>query len=268
MASKASIPRFLLPQYGIIWRTTPARTAPFARALNAELGQGLVRYASKTAATAKSAATATTASKTAAAKKVTAPKAASTKATAAKTTTTKASTTKATTTKVAPPKAAPAKAPAAAKAPATKAATPKTPTSQPAVKATPASASKLVTPKPAVKAAPVATPKPAAAEPVAKSALPSSLATPAGPSKPLILEKPEKFNPPSHGARLPRSTPKHYGGPLTNEEVQTQKTKDYPGLPPPENTWSHWFWNNRSIHLVITLVSSRLILPYTASTNH
>lgn len=174
------IPRFLLPQYGSIWRSS-ARAGPFARPLHADVGQVLVRYASKKAggATAKPAAPA----------------------------------------KVTPPKTAPTTKPPTAWKPATpgQAATPKTPTS-------------ASTPKAAATAAPV------------------------DPSKPIVLEKPERFNPPSHGARLPRSTPKHYGGPLTHDEIQTQKTKDYPGLPPPPNTWSHWFINNRHIHMFITLV--------------
>lgn len=94
-----------------------------------------------------------------------------------------------------------------------------------------------------------ATPKTPTSAPKAKVSPP-----PADPSKPIVLEKPERFNPPSHGARLPRATPKHYGGPLTHDQVQTQKTKDYPGLPPPPNTWSHWFLHNRHIHMFITLV--------------
>ena len=93
-----------------------------------------------------------------------------------------------------------------------------------------------------------ATPKTPASAPAPKA--PAAV----DPSKPIVLEKPERFNPPSHGARLPRSTPKHYGGSLTHDEIQTQKTKDYPGLPPPPNTWSHWFINNRQIHMFITLV--------------
>ncbi|KAI0593734.1 hypothetical protein F4775DRAFT_586573 [Biscogniauxia sp. FL1348] len=75
----------------------------------------------------------------------------------------------------------------------------------------------------------------------------------ADPSKPIVLEKPERFNPPSHGARLPRSMPKHYGGPATADEVKAQRARSYPGLPPPENSWSHWFIHSRGIHLFITL---------------
>ncbi|KAH6645800.1 hypothetical protein BKA67DRAFT_86259 [Truncatella angustata] len=190
MASLSSIPRFLLPQSGAIWRTT-ARAAPFARPLNAELSRVLVRYASKTAAT----------SKTVATNKFGAPKAASTKASPVK---------------PALAKTVPAK-PATAKAPAT---------------------------KPALK--------------------PSSIPDP---SKPIVLEKPERFNPPSHGARLPRGTPRHYGGAPTFEEVQAQKTKEYPGLPPPPNTWSHWFINNRHIHMFITLGTLLSLAAYTSAAN-
>lgn len=190
-----------------------------------------MRYASKATA-AKSTAT-TTAT---AAKKVAAPKAASTKAAATKTT-------KAPAAKTTPPKTAPTK-PATTKAAVPKAATPKTPASASSIKNAPVtSATKPTTPEPVAKAPPAAaTPKPATADP----------------SKPIVLEKPEKFNPPSHGARLPRSTPKHYGGALGAEELTAQKNKEYPGLPPPPNTWSHWFIHNKHIHMFITLVSSRI----------
>jgi hypothetical protein len=75
-------------------------------------------------------------------------------------------------------------------------------------------------------------------------------------SKPLVLEKPTRFNPPSHGARLPKNkaTPNHYGGDLSFEEKQAQKVKDYPGLPAPEGSWAHWFWNSRAFHLVVSMV--------------
>ncbi|KAK8039782.1 hypothetical protein PG993_008193 [Apiospora rasikravindrae] len=230
------IPRFLLPQYGTIWRSSTARAMPFARPISADVGQVLVRYASKTAA-AKSATT-TTAT---AAKKVTAPKAASTKTAATKAT-------KAPASKTTPPKTAPTK-PAATKAAAAKPATPKTPTSGSTIKNTPTtSATKPAAPEPVSKAPPpAAAPKPATADP----------------SKPIVLEKPEKFNPPSHGARLPRSVPKHYGGALGAEELTAQKTKEYPGLPPPPNTWSHWFIHNKHIHMFITLGALMSLGVYT-----
>lgn len=73
-------------------------------------------------------------------------------------------------------------------------------------------------------------------------------------SKPIVLEKPAKFNPPSHGSRLPkRTTPRHYGGALSAEETQAQKKKDYPGTMPADGTWANWFWTSRNFHLCITL---------------
>lgn len=211
MASKSAIPRYLLPQYGAIWRTTAVRSSPFAKPL------GVVRYAGSAAkgkptTTAKS--TTTTASKTTAAKKVATPK-----ATTTKTTTAAAKTTA--------PKVTPVKT-TATKAPVTKAAAPKT-----------AAVPKAPTPP---------TPAPAAAP-----AAPKAAAKP-DPSKPFVLEKPEKFNPPSHGTRLPRSTPRHYGGGTTFEEAKAQEKRSYPGLPPPQDSWAHWFLNNRTIHIVITMV--------------
>ncbi|KAI8965027.1 hypothetical protein F5Y11DRAFT_344992 [Daldinia sp. FL1419] len=200
MASKTTyIPRYLLPQYGVLWRT-----AAFARTpINAELGQVLVRYASKTA--------------------------------------TRASSTKAT-----------------HKSPAAKAAKHSAPT-----KPLPNTAT--------TKAAPVSKEDPPQT-PIIKGSTSSftskpEASKPADPSKPLVLEKPERFNPPSHGARLPRSTPRHYGGPMSDAELQAQSVKTYPGLPPPENTWTHWFINSRGIHLFITLGTLTSLAIYTFIAN-
>lgn len=78
-------------------------------------------------------------------------------------------------------------------------------------------------------------------------------------TKPIVLEKPLKFNPPSHGSRLgsgkKRTLPKHYGAALTAEEVAAQKQKSYPGLMAPEGTWTHFFWHSRMLHVFITMVS-------------
>ena len=79
--------------------------------------------------------------------------------------------------------------------------------------------------------------------------------------KPIPLEQPDKFRPPSHPARLSRRNqrPMNYPGiPLTPQEREVQKTKRYPHTFPPEGTWLNWFLNNRAIHLFITLVSFRL----------
>lgn len=88
--------------------------------------------------------------------------------------------------------------------------------------------------------------------------------------KPIVLEKPERFNPPSHGARLPRKgrpQQQHYGGALSEEDVAAQRKKDYPGLPPPPNTWAHWFWNSRLLHLGITMGTLASLAIYTAAEN-
>ncbi|KAL2256183.1 hypothetical protein VTK26DRAFT_2057 [Humicola hyalothermophila] len=75
------------------------------------------------------------------------------------------------------------------------------------------------------------------------------------PSGQRVLAKPERFNPPSHGARLPRknSTPRHYGGELSTEEVKAQEQRDYPGMMAPKGTRAYWFWHSRWIHVAITV---------------
>ncbi|KAI1210317.1 uncharacterized protein F4807DRAFT_60476 [Annulohypoxylon truncatum] len=228
MASKTSyIPRYLLPQYGAIWRTV-ARSNAFTRPLNAELGQVLVRYASKTAAP-----------------KGVPPKAALLKSTAAKAAKHSAPTKP-------PPKTSPPKPTTAQPA------TPKTPTSKPVPTSRPTPAASVTKPVSNSATAP---------ETPAPTAKPIAASKPVDPTKPLVLEKPERFNPPSHGARLPRSTPKHYGGELSEAEFQAQSAKQYPGLPPPPNTWSHWFLNNRGIHLFITLGTLTSLALYTFIAN-
>lgn len=76
--------------------------------------------------------------------------------------------------------------------------------------------------------------------------------------KPIVLEQPTRFNPPSHGARLPkkgRPQQQHYGGSLSSEEISSQRRREYPGMMAPQGTWAHWFWNSRGLHLSITMVS-------------
>jgi glucan-binding YG repeat protein len=251
MASKSSIPRYLLPQYGAIWRTAAARPAPFARPLS------VVRYASTSTSKAKvTAGIKSTTKTTAAAKKVAAPKAASTKASTSKTTA-KGTTTKATTTKTTTAKVLATKATATTKASTAKASVTKTTAASSAAAKTSAAVPK----------------SPAPPTPAKAPATPKAAAVP-DPSKPLILEKPEKFNPPSHGSRLPRSMPKHYGGGTTFEEAKAQQERTYPGMPPPPSSWAHWFLNNRRIHMLITMVriavvqhsapKTSLLTPYRA----
>lgn len=74
----------------------------------------------------------------------------------------------------------------------------------------------------------------------------------------IVLEKPEKFNPPSHGARLPKGNrphQHHYGGSLSAEELSAQKIRDYPGMPPPKGSIGHWFLYNRALHTILPIVS-------------
>ncbi|KMQ81715.1 hypothetical protein RF55_25465, partial [Lasius niger] len=74
------------------------------------------------------------------------------------------------------------------------------------------------------------------------------------PPKPAVLDKPAKFNPPSHGSRLKRKAPpRHYGPELTPSEIAAQKRRDYPGLMAPEGSWAHWFWHSRLLHTFITM---------------
>lgn len=74
------------------------------------------------------------------------------------------------------------------------------------------------------------------------------------PPKPRVLEKPERFNPPSHPSRLRSRGPKYYGPALSDREREMQKTKRYPHMMPPEGSFMHWFLTDRTIHLWITIV--------------
>jgi hypothetical protein len=70
-----------------------------------------------------------------------------------------------------------------------------------------------------------------------------------------LLEKPTRFNPPSHPARLPRRNRQPaFSVPLSAKEKAQQKTKQYPHMMPPEGSFFHWFLTNRTIHVWITMV--------------
>ncbi len=73
-------------------------------------------------------------------------------------------------------------------------------------------------------------------------------------SKPLVLEKPSKFVPPSHPARLRKEAPRYPGPQLSDEEIARQTKKKYPNMMPPEGSFMHWFIMNKTIHMWITLV--------------
>ena len=76
-------------------------------------------------------------------------------------------------------------------------------------------------------------------------------------SKPRVLEKPTRFNPPSHGKRLKQEIPRNYGPQLTVEQKAEQETKKYPNTMPAPGTWMYWFLTTTSIHTFITLVRSQ-----------
>lgn len=73
-----------------------------------------------------------------------------------------------------------------------------------------------------------------------------------------VIPQPDKYRPPSHGKTLPRrSDPgvgKVYGPKLSEDDKKRMATKKYPNMMSPEGTFSHWFLNNRVIHVWITMV--------------
>ncbi|KIH95221.1 hypothetical protein SPBR_03986 [Sporothrix brasiliensis 5110] len=96
--------------------------------------------------------------------------------------------------------------------------------------------------------------------------------SPAGGSPGHVLEKPAKFNPPSHGARLPRRNAnapaaQHYGGDLSAAERAAQRTRQYPGMMAPPGTWAHWFWTSRAFHLGITMSTLAALAVFTLVEN-
>lgn len=86
------------------------------------------------------------------------------------------------------------------------------------------------------------------------------------PKKGIVLEQPDKFRPPSHGARRnAKSTTNMYGGGaaynqgMTAKEFEASKSKKYPNMFPQEGTKMHWFLTTRWIHVTLTMVSSCLV---------
>ena len=78
--------------------------------------------------------------------------------------------------------------------------------------------------------------------------------TNAPPPKIIRLEMPTKFNPPSHGRRLKQQIPRHYGPELTQQQKVEQKTKKYPNMMPPPDSFMYWFLTSRGVHVFISLV--------------
>ncbi|EEQ31515.1 hypothetical protein McanMca71_006177 [Microsporum canis] len=99
----------------------------------------------------------------------------------------------------------------------------------------------------------------------------SSPATHATPTKPRVLEKPDKFRPPSHPARRvvnPNKMPRNYPGPApTPKEIAERKTKRYPNMFPPEGTVLYKFLTNKGIHVWISMSVLFSLAYFTWSTN-
>ena len=83
------------------------------------------------------------------------------------------------------------------------------------------------------------------------------------PNKPIVLDKPDKFRPPSHPQRLPRGRPRTggYNQASTAKEQESQRTRRYPHTFPNEGTVMHRFLTNRRIHLFITVVRHSTPVP-------
>ncbi|CAK7564209.1 MAG: hypothetical protein SEPTF4163_002095 [Sporothrix epigloea] len=116
------------------------------------------------------------------------------------------------------------------------------------------------------------TPKSAGAPDPSSSAPAAQTPAPATPNSGNILEKPAKFNPPSHGARLPRRnaslpTYQHYGGDISEAERAAQRLRQYPGMMAPPGTWAHWFWTSRTFHLAVTMSTLAALAVFTMVEN-
>lgn len=99
-------------------------------------------------------------------------------------------------------------------------------------------------------------------------------------SKNYLLEKPDKFRPPSHPSRrvvqtrngrtIPRD-PVNYPGPkLSEKEIEEAKRRQYPHMFPPEGTLMYKFLTNRWIHVWIALgvLTSLATFTFTTTFKH
>ncbi|OJD13908.1 hypothetical protein AJ78_05698 [Emergomyces pasteurianus Ep9510] len=102
----------------------------------------------------------------------------------------------------------------------------------------------------------------------------SSSSKPKSPSGRIVLEKPDRFRPPSHPARRvmnPRASqqqPHNYPGPrLSEAELAEKKTKRYPHMFPPEGTVLHKFLTSKGIHVWISMSVLISLATFTFTTN-
>ncbi|KAL6914503.1 hypothetical protein FSST1_012263 [Fusarium sambucinum] len=90
--------------------------------------------------------------------------------------------------------------------------------------------------------------------PLSQNSIRIRFASSSSKDKPIVLEKPARFNPPSHGSRLKKgNVPRHYGPELSASEIAVQSRKHYPGMMAPEGTWEHFFWHSKMLHTFITM---------------
>ncbi|KAF2746424.1 hypothetical protein M011DRAFT_80132 [Sporormia fimetaria CBS 119925] len=88
------------------------------------------------------------------------------------------------------------------------------------------------------------------------SSIPNRSSMPKLPLKPRVIPQPDKYRPPSHGKRTPRSETlqKSYGPKLSEEDKVRMETKKYPNMMAPKGSFMYWFLNNIYIHMFITIV--------------
>ncbi|KAJ6049818.1 hypothetical protein N7499_011595 [Penicillium canescens] len=94
-------------------------------------------------------------------------------------------------------------------------------------------------------------------------------------SKPRVLEKPDKFRPPSHPQRYVAPSPKNappgqpfeYGPRTTPKEIEEQNTKQYPNMFPPQGTVMHKFLTSKWIHIWIAMSILFSLATFTFTTN-
>ncbi|OAR01138.1 hypothetical protein LLEC1_07993 [Akanthomyces lecanii] len=97
----------------------------------------------------------------------------------------------------------------------------------------------------------------------------ASSSSPQADGKPIVLERPAKFNPPSHGSRLKgRALPRHYSPPLSEAEIKVRSQRSYPGMMAPEGSWQHWFWHSKLLHTFITMGTLLAMAIYTFFMNY
>jgi hypothetical protein len=75
--------------------------------------------------------------------------------------------------------------------------------------------------------------------------------------KPIILEQPDAFRPPSHPAKLRNKRPRMvYGRDLTEEDHEVMEGKTYPYSMPGKNTVMYRFMHAKWLHAFLSIVCS------------